>query len=111
MSGISSHILDTSRGLPAGDVEVQLELKKDGEWQLVGGGRTDRNGRIPELIASDLVAGHYRIIFLVADYFVTMKKKTFYPTIRIEFTVDDPAEHYHVPLLLNPYGYTTYRGS
>jgi 5-hydroxyisourate hydrolase len=97
--------------MPAGNIEVQLELKKDNKWHSIGGGTTDKDGRVPDLITSDLVAGHYRIIFLVANYFATLNKTSFYPVIRIEFSVDDPTEHYHVPLLLNPFGYSTYRGS
>lgn len=111
MSGITSHVLDTSRGLPAGNIEVQLELEENNQWQSIGGGTTDRDGRVANLASSDLVAGHYRISFQVADYFAALHKDSFYPVIRIEFSVDDPTEHYHVPLLLNPFGYSTYRGS
>ena len=111
MSGITSHILDTSRGVPAANIEVQLELKDGDQWQSVGGGTTNDDGRVADLMTSAPATGHYRINFMVADYFAALKQSSFYPIIRIEFSVDDPAQHYHVPLLLNPFGYSTYRGS
>ena len=112
MSGITSHVLDTSCGVPGANIVVELQLKKDSQWQSVGGGTTNKDGRVPEPLATDLVAaGHYRIIFHVADYFAAKKRPSFFPVVRIEFLVDDPMEHYHVPLLLSPFGYSTYRGS
>lgn len=111
MSGITSHVLDTSRGVPAADIEVQLEIRQGNEWKRIGTGTTNKDGRCPEPLATELEAGHYRIIFLVADYFSSLKKPSFFPRVRIEFLVDDPMEHYHVPLLLSPFGYSTYRGS
>jgi 5-hydroxyisourate hydrolase len=111
MSGITSHVLDTSRGAPAANIEVQLECKDGDLWRSVGGGTTNDDGRVPDLMTTPLAKGHYRINFLVADYFAAFNQPTFYPIVRIEFYVDDAAEHYHVPLLLNPFGYSTYRGS
>lgn len=111
MSGITSHVLDTSRGAPAANIKVELELKDGEQWQAVGGGTTNDDGRVPDLMTGGLAAGHYRINFLVADYFAAMNQSSFYPVVRIEFSVEDPAQHYHVPLLLNPFGYSTYRGS
>jgi len=111
MSGITSHVLDTSRGVPAANIEVQLEIRQGKEWKLIGKGVTNKDGRLPEPLANELEGGHYRIIFLVADYFASLKKPSFFPRVRIEFLVDDPMEHYHVPLLLSPFGYSTYRGS
>jgi len=111
MSGITSHVLDTSRGAPAANIEVTLEIRNGDEWASVGGGTTNDDGRVPDLMTSELVAGHYRINFMVADYFAAMNQKSFYPIVRIEFTIEDSAQHYHVPLLLNPFGYSTYRGS
>ena len=111
MSGITSHILDTSRGVPAANIEVQLELKDGDQWQSVGGGTTNDDGRVADLMISAPATGHYRINFMVADYFSAQQQSSFYPIIRIEFSVDDPTQHYHVPLLLNPFGYSTYRGS
>ncbi len=111
MSAITSHILDTSRGTPAANIEVQLERKDGNQWVSVGAGTTNDDGRVAELMTSALTEGHYRINFLVAAYFAAMNQTTFYPIVRIEFSVDDPTQHYHVPLLLNPFGYSTYRGS
>ena len=111
MSGITSHVLDTSRGVPAANIEVQLQIRQGNEWKEIGKGVTNHDGRISDPLVEELEAGHYRIIFLVADYFSSMKKPSFFPRVRIEFLVDDPMEHYHVPLLLSPFGYSTYRGS
>ena len=111
MSGITSHVLDTSRGAPAAKIEVTLELRKDEQWVPVGGGTTNDDGRVPDLMTDEIVDGAYRINFMVADYFAGLNQEAFYPVVRIEFTVDDPQQHYHVPLLLNPFGYSTYRGS
>ena len=111
MSGITSHVLDTSHGTPAANIEVVLELKSDGGWSSVGGGTTNDDGRVPDLMTSELAAGHYRINFMVAGYFAAMNQKSFYPVVRIEFSVEDADQHYHVPLLLNPFVYSTYRGS
>ncbi len=111
MSGITSHVLDTSRGVPAADVEVQLEIRDGIEWKKIGTGKTQKDGHLSAPLATELKAGHYRIIFLVADYFSSLKKPSFFPRVRIEFLVDDPMESYHVPLLLSPFGYSTYRGS
>ena len=111
MSGITSHVLDTSRGAPAANIEVEIELKDGDNWKSVGGGTTNDDGRIPDLMTGALATGHYRINFLVADYFSAMNQSSFYPVVRIEFSVDDADQHYHVPLLLNPFGYSTYRGS
>jgi 5-hydroxyisourate hydrolase len=111
MSAITSHILDTSRGTPAANIEVQLEISDGNQWLPVGSGTTNDDGRVANLTTDALVEGHYRINFAVGKYFAAMNQSTFYPIVRIEFLVDDPAQHYHVPLLLNPFGYSTYRGS
>lgn len=112
MSGISTHVLDTSRGQPARGVRVSLERRSDsGDWTKAGAGITDGNGRVTELLAENqqLEPATYRLIFRTGDYFEA--RECFYPEVAIEFSVRDPAAHYHVPLLLSPYGYTTYRGS
>ena len=115
MSGISSHVLDTSRGKPAAGIDVVLEFNsgdiKAASWSQVGSGITNDDGRVPELCDGPVKPGHYRINFAVAGYFETLKLDSFYPVVRIEFTVADGEQHYHVPLLLNPFGYSTYRGS
>src|SRR5215831_12229124 len=106
---ITTHVLDTGHGKPAVGIPVHLELQSFGEeWKEVGNGVTDADGRLPALVppGANLVAGVYRLIFDVETY-----NSGFYPRIVVEFRVNDPSEHYHVPLLLGPFGYTTYRGS
>jgi len=112
MTGISTHVLDTARGRPAHGIRVVLERASvDGSWGPVGGGITDANGRVATLldVAETLQEGAYRLTFQVRDYFEG--QESFYPEVTVQFLVRDPAAHYHVPLLLSPYGYTTYRGS
>ena len=113
MSAITTHILDTSRGQAAASVPVFLDYQDHGEWQRVGSGRTDADGRVKTLIPPDheFVKGLYRLEFRVSDYFTSLETKSFYPYVKIVFTVDDVNGHYHVPLLLNPFGYSTYRGT
>jgi 5-hydroxyisourate hydrolase len=112
MIGISTHVLDTAKGRPAQGVRVIAE-RMSGSMAFVaaGDGLTDSNGRIPQLLASgqNLEAGVYRLTFYVGDYFEAQDH--FYPEVTVSFLVNDPNIHYHVPLLLSPYGYTTYRGS
>ncbi|HYL37068.1 MAG TPA: hydroxyisourate hydrolase [Bryobacteraceae bacterium] len=112
MSGVSTHVLDTARGQPARGIRVLLErASEDGSWGRAGAGLTDSNGRIATLLdaTGTLQEGAYRLTFYVGDYFEG--QEYFYPEISVQFMVQDPAAHYHVPLLLSPYGYTTYRGS
>jgi 5-hydroxyisourate hydrolase len=113
MSAITTHVLDTSRGRPAKGVPVTLEVEAAGGWELVGKGTTNADGRIPDLVAEEITldAGVYRLIFETATYFAAQGTEGFYPSVTIVFKFDDPAQHYHVPLLLNPFGYSTYRGS
>lgn len=111
--GISTHILDTTRGRPAAGVPVTLEQLGDGAWGHVGKGTTDADGRIKSLLPDgfELKAGTFRISFDVAWYFEKQGVQSFYPGVVITFVVRNPVEHHHVPLLLNPFGYSTYRGS
>jgi 5-hydroxyisourate hydrolase len=112
MTGISTHVLDTAGGRPARGVRVVLErASTEGIWNLAGEGVTDSNGRIAQLLAADepLQPGSYRLTFFTGDYFEGQEH--FYPKVALEFLVRDASTHYHVPLLLSPYGYTTYRGS
>lgn len=115
MSGITSHVLDTSRGMPAAGIDVLLEWNTGEslrpEWEKVGSGTTNIDGRVSDLVDGESRAGHFRISFLVAAYFQSRHIESFYPVVRIEFNVDDADQHFHVPLLLNPFGYSTYRGS
>ena len=110
MSNITTHVLDTSLGKPAAGIEVKLERKQD-QWTQIGSGTTDGDGRIADLISDPIVSGHYRISFDLAPYFDAQNVEAFYPAAHIEFIIKDPDQHYHVPLLLNPFGYSTYRGS
>jgi len=114
MSAITSHILDTSRGRPASGIAVSLEhLQDSGEWTLIGRDQTNDDGRAQQLLSDShpLTIGRYRLSFELARYFDEMSVESFYPSASIVFEVRDADEHYHVPLLLNPYGYSTYRGS
>jgi 5-hydroxyisourate hydrolase len=110
---ITTHVLDTSLGRPAAGLRVVLERGgQSSEWQMVGHGETDADGRLRSLTpeGATLVAGVYRLVFDTRRYFDSRGVKAFYPTVIVTFDVREEA-HYHVPLLLSPYGYTTYRGS
>lgn len=108
MSTISTHVLDTSRGRPASAVAVNL-LGADGA--LLGTGETDTDGRLAALGPEHLEAGDYRLRFLTGEYFVRHGLTSFYPVVTIDFTITEPEQHYHVPLLLSPFAFSTYRGS
>ena len=111
MSGITSHVLDTSLGKPAAAISITLERANGQDWTAIGQGVTDDDGRVANLAGETAMAGEYRITFEVANYFAMQSMNAFYPRVRIEFSIADPNQHYHVPLLLNPFGYSTYRGS
>ena len=113
MSGITTHVLDTSRGRPAAGVPVALETRSEGVWQVIGRGATDADGRLRDLLPADYVldAGDYRLTFGAGAYFEAEGVEGFYTEVVVSFVVRDAAAHYHVPLLLSPYGYSTYRGS
>jgi len=110
---ITTHVLDTAAGRPARGVPVELERRDPvGAWQPVGRGATDDDGRNRQLTpAGPVEPGTYRIRFDTAAYFTQTKISGFFPVVEIQFVIDDGAQHYHVPLLLSPYGYSTYRGS
>ena len=112
MSQLTTHILDTSTGKPAAGIEVRLEKKSESGWHKSADGISNEDGRITDLPAagSVLEIGTYRMIFETQSYFRKQNKKSFYPRVVIEFEVTDNS-HYHVPLLLSPFGYSTYRGS
>jgi 5-hydroxyisourate hydrolase len=112
MSAITTHVLDTSRGCPGAGIRVELHRKSGEAWKLIGESCTDANGRCGDLMGDESPeAGMYRLMFLVAEYFQEQKGKTFYSEIPVIFEVSDPNQHYHVPLLISPFGYSTYRGS
>jgi 5-hydroxyisourate hydrolase len=114
MSTISTHVLDTSLGRPAAGVRVILEqVDETGIVVSLGVGETDADGRVRDLLrAGEMLApGDYRLRFDTGAYFAATRRETFYPSVMVEFRVTGPAAHYHVPLLVSPYGYSTYRGS
>ena len=114
MSAITTHVLDTSQGRPAAGVPVTLELEAaGGQWRTVGRGRTDEDGRLRSLLPPDFVfkEGVYRLTFDTSAYFDSRGQSAFYPEVSVVFMVQDAEQHYHVPLLLSPFGYSTYRGS
>ena len=117
MSAITTHVLDTARGKPAAGIHVRLEMQtggREGEpWKTLGQGVTDPDGRVKTLLpeGSPLAEGIYRLTFETALYHRALNEMTFYPEVKITFFVADGAQHYHVPLLLSPFGYSTYRGS
>ncbi len=113
MSQITTHILDTSLGKPAPDVPVKLtQLTADGYWHSLAEGTTNADGRVADLLPKDTVlpTGIYKMTFYTEGYFAAQKRPCFYPVVDIQFTIYDTT-HYHIPLLLSPFGYSTYRGS
>lgn len=106
---ISTHILDTSLGMPAKDVRVVLEKYDGSSWKVLFEDKTNADGRIAFATAS--VAGDYRLTFDTVDYFKKNKQESFFLDTPVAFKITDTNRKYHVPLLLNPYGYSTYRGS
>ena len=112
MSTLSTHVLDTSIGRPASGVRVRLERVGEAESVVVGGGTTDANGRLAEIVPpNSLTAATYRLRFDVAEYFARSGRPALFPEVAIAFVVSTGDEHYHIPVLLSPFGYTTYRGS
>ena len=113
MSGITTHVLDTARGRPAQGVPVTLEIEAANGWELVGKGTTNADGRISDLVSAEvtIAPGVYRLTFDTGKYFAQHQSDSFYPQVIIVFRLADAAQHYHVPLLLSPFGYSTYRGS
>ena len=114
MSKITTHVLDVSRGRPASGVAVTLEAQTaDGAWRVVGRGETDADGRLKDLTggADAPAEGVCRLTFEVENYFVAQGVETFYPLAVVVFRVREAAAHYHVPLLVSPFGYSTDRGS
>ena len=113
MSPITTHVLDTALGCPARGLEIRLErISTDGTATLLEQGTTGADGRVADLMApGDLKAATYRMTFETGAYFAATDRTGFYPSVAVLFTITKPDEHHHVPLLLSPYGYSTYRGS
>ena len=113
MSAITTHVLDLARGLPAAGLAVELALRAGEGWRELGRQATDGDGRARELLApgAPLVAGVYRLRFDLGAYFASQGGPAFFPEAAVVFAVADPGARVHVPLLVSPYGYSTYRGS
>ncbi len=112
-SPITTHVLDTASGRPASGVPVVLEKQEGTAWAVLGQGTTNDDGRIADLLpaGSRLVTGVYRMRFDTGTYFAQTGTGGFYPLVDVVFHVQDTDVHYHIPLLLSPFGYSTYRGS
>ena len=110
---LSSHILDISKGMPASDVSIRLEKYNEEAktWSFVDEKITDKNGRVPDFLKSDKSnLGIYKLTYMTSDYFKKINEESFYPWIEVVFQLKD-SEHYHVPITLTAYGYSTYRGN
>lgn len=107
MSHVTTHVLDTARGHPAAGIPVRLDARDDG-WSTIATAATDDDGRVRELGPESLPAGVYRLVFDTESY---LGDDCFLPEVTVAFRITDPAAHYHVPVLLSPFSYSTYRGS
>lgn len=110
---LSVHVLNLQDGLPSPGVNVTLEKQNGADWQLLNAGTTSEQGRITELYPAGkaLEKGTYRVVFKTGEWFKQHTTKTFFPEVPVIFEVDGTVPHYHIPLLLSPYGYSTYRGN
>lgn len=112
MSPITTHALDTASGRPAAGLPITLSKQEDGVWTPLAGGVTNEDGRITDLLTpGSLTTGTYQMRFDTGAYHQKMGVEGFYPEALITFTIQNTNEHYHIPLLLSPFGYSTYRGS
>ncbi|MGA7205618.1 MAG: hydroxyisourate hydrolase [Specibacter sp.] len=108
---ITTHILDTASGTPAAGVAVELFAGNSGTWSRIASGTTDADGRVKDLGPASLPASNYQLRFDTGAYFAASNTDTFFPEVSLTFTVRDGQAHYHVPLLLSPFSYSTYRGN
>ena len=113
MSAITTHVLDTSIGKPAVGVRVALATTENGSWTPLGATATDSDGRAKDLLPPEhkLATGTYKLTFEAREYFRGRGVESFFPRVDVIFSVQDSDQHFHVPLLLSPYSYSTYRGS
>ncbi|MCI4658719.1 hydroxyisourate hydrolase [Cryobacterium sp. ZS14-85] len=110
-SRITTHVLDAVSGRPAAGVPVELDQRLESGWHSLASAGTDADGRVSVLGPAALPAGRYRLTFDTGRYFAGTGQPTLYPEISVTIDLNDPAAHYHVPLLLSPFAYSTYRGS
>jgi 5-hydroxyisourate hydrolase len=108
---LSTHVLDLARGVPAADVAVELYAVDGESRSLLSSALTNADGRIPAPFGGDLKMGFYELVFAAGAYFAHHDTPSFFTDVAIRFRIDDAADRYHVPLLLAPWGYSTYRGS
>ena len=113
---LSVHVLNLQTGLPSPGITVSLERRlPTGNWQALGDGVTDEQGRVRALVPTEALptwaAGDYRVVFRTGEFYARQKQATFFPEIPVVFHVDNAQQHYHVPLLLSPFGFSTYRGN
>ena len=111
MSTLSTHLLDAVSGLPAAGVRVALDRRDGDGWQPLGEQVTDDDGRVRDLAPGGLGVGVHRLSFATGQYFAATGQSGFYPEVSVVFEVTELGRHYHVPLLLSPFAYSTYRGS
>jgi 5-hydroxyisourate hydrolase len=114
MSGspLTTHVLDTAEGRPARGLAVRLEVQEPSGWRALADKVTDTDGRVTDLLpAGALVSGSYRLCFETGAWLRACGRPVFYPRVEVTFEVTSPTEHHHIPLLLSPFGYSTYRGS
>ena len=113
MSQITTHVLDTAIGKPAEGIDLTLSHLVHNEWKLLGGGTTNSDGRVGDLLPDSVIldAGRYKVLFVTEQYFQQQEVNAFYPYAEIVFDIEGNGQHYHIPLLLAPFGYSTYRGS
>jgi len=110
---LSVHVLNLENGTPTPGISVDLEHKEQGKWVKLSSGVTDKNGRISALFPTDkqYETGDYKVVFKTGDYYQKVQHASFFPEIPVIFHMDKSESHYHIPLLLSPYGYSTYRGN
>ena len=110
---LSGHVLNQETGLPSSNVTVTLEAQQGEKWVKLNETKTDSNGRIKEFYPKDtaLQKGVYKVTFKTGDWFKANNQRTFFPEVPVVFVIDGALEHYHIPLLLSSYGYSTYRGN
>jgi 5-hydroxyisourate hydrolase len=111
ISHVTTHVLDTSSGQPAADVLVSLHVLDGASWVRIAGGVTDSDGRLKQLGPERLPSGTYRLVFDTGKYFAASGTEAFFPEVALTFSVLESEAHYHVPLLLSPFAYSTYRGN